>query len=72
MSDVQVETKGRKQPSALKDFLAGGVGGVCLVVTGHPLDTIKVGPSDWGTDKYKRVNYTSPVVLATGVINLDK
>ena len=42
MSDVQVETKGRKQPSALKDFLAGGVGGVCLVVTGHPLDTIKV------------------------------
>ena len=72
MSDVQVETKGRKQPSALKDFLAGGVGGVCLVVTGHPLDTIKVGPSHWDTDEYKRVNYTSPVVLATGVINLDK
>ena len=28
--------------SALKNFLAGGVGGVCLVGAGHPLDTIKV------------------------------
>ena len=28
--------------SALKNFLAGGVGGVCLVAAGHPLDTIKV------------------------------
>lgn len=25
-----------------KDFLAGGFGGVCCVVAGHPLDTIKV------------------------------
>lgn len=25
-----------------KDFVSGGVGGVCLVVAGHPLDTIKV------------------------------
>ena len=33
---------GRKEPSALKNFLSGGVGGVCTVVTGHPLDTIKV------------------------------
>ena len=29
-------------PSAIKNFLAGGAGGVCLVVTGQPLDTIKV------------------------------
>ena len=28
--------------SPLKDFLAGGFGGVCLVVSGHPFDTIKV------------------------------
>ena len=35
---------GRKEPSALKNFLSGGVGGVCTVITGHPLDTIKVGP----------------------------
>ncbi|KAL8604354.1 hypothetical protein ACOMHN_028117 [Nucella lapillus] len=28
--------------SPVKDFLAGGFGGVCCVVAGHPLDTIKV------------------------------
>ncbi|KAL3852394.1 hypothetical protein ACJMK2_016045 [Sinanodonta woodiana] len=32
---------GRKVNPA-NDFVAGGVGGVCLVVSGHPLDTIKV------------------------------
>jgi hypothetical protein len=31
-----------KQPDLLKQFIAGGVGGVCLVLVGHPLDTIKV------------------------------
>jgi len=28
--------------SPVKNFLAGGFGGVCLVFAGHPLDTIKV------------------------------
>ena len=32
----------RREPAALKSFLAGGAGGVCNVLTGHPLDTIKV------------------------------
>eukprot|EP00127_Corallochytrium_limacisporum_P002346 Clim_evm2s110 gene=Clim_evmTU2s110 len=36
------EQKKAKQPGLLKSFIAGGVGGVALVVTGHPLDTIKV------------------------------
>ena len=31
-----------KQPGPLKSFLAGGAGGICLVLVGHPLDTIKV------------------------------
>eukprot|EP00124_Ichthyophonus_hoferi_P004315 Ihof_evm1s460 gene=Ihof_evmTU1s460 len=31
-----------KPNSLLKDFIAGGVGGVALVVVGHPLDTVKV------------------------------
>ena len=31
-----------KKVNPFKDFLAGGVGGACLVITGHPLDTIKV------------------------------
>ena len=30
------------QQSVFKDFVAGGAGGVCLVITGQPLDTIKV------------------------------
>ena len=34
--------EGTKQVSAWKSFLAGGGGGVCAVVSGHPLDTIKV------------------------------
>jgi hypothetical protein len=28
--------------SPIKNFLAGGFGGMCLVGAGHPLDTIKV------------------------------
>lgn len=32
----------KREPSPLKNFIAGGVGGSCLVLTGHPLDTIKV------------------------------
>ena len=34
--------KKKAPPSALKNFIAGGAGGVCLVLTGQPLDTIKV------------------------------
>eukprot|EP00794_Sanderia_malayensis_P006981 gene6981-7766_t len=40
--EENVEHPVNKPPSALKSFLAGGVGGVCLVASGHPLDTIKV------------------------------
>ncbi|CAF0769989.1 unnamed protein product [Rotaria sordida] len=46
MSDVASETTAAKMTltkvNPIKDFLAGGVGGACLVITGHPLDTIKV------------------------------
>ena len=35
-------TENKKQPGPLKSFLCGGVGGMCLVLVGHPLDTIKV------------------------------
>ena len=30
------------ETSPLKGFVAGGVGGICCVLSGHPLDTIKV------------------------------
>lgn len=32
----------QQQISPLKNFFAGGFGGICLVFAGHPLDTIKV------------------------------
>lgn len=31
-----------EKENPLKHFLAGGFGGICTVITGHPLDTIKV------------------------------
>lgn len=31
-----------RRVSPLKNFLAGGVAGTCLLLAGHPLDTIKV------------------------------
>lgn len=45
MSDQpkQEATKGSgRKVSPLKDFIAGGYGGMCLVFAGHPFDTVKV------------------------------
>ena len=37
------ETKSTyKEPSSFKNFIAGGVGGIAVVVIGHPFDTVKV------------------------------
>lgn len=33
------------QKDPIKEFFAGGFGGSCLVLVGHPLDTIKVNDS---------------------------
>ncbi|CAF0859820.1 unnamed protein product [Rotaria sp. Silwood1] len=33
---------GKKEIDPIKNFFAGGVGGACLVIIGHPPDTIKV------------------------------
>ena len=41
MASEEKSKKGRKV-SPIKEFIAGGFGGICLVATGHPLDTIKV------------------------------
>ncbi|GFR29187.1 hypothetical protein TNCT_528941 [Trichonephila clavata] len=32
----------QQRTSPIKNFIAGGVGGICCVAAGHPLDTIKV------------------------------
>lgn len=39
---MAVEDVARKNPSFLKSFTAGGMGGVACLCVGHPLDTIKV------------------------------
>ena len=37
------ETKSTyKEPSSFQNFIAGGVGGIAVVIIGHPFDTIKV------------------------------
>jgi len=36
------EKKRQQSSSGIKNFFAGGFGGVCCIATGHPLDTIKV------------------------------
>ena len=39
---VESPKKQTRSTSGIKNFLAGGFGGICCVVSGHPLDTIKV------------------------------
>ena len=31
-----------REPTAFQNFIAGGVGGIAVVVIGHPFDTVKV------------------------------
>lgn len=40
MEEVEISTEKKSNP--VKSFIAGGVGGMCNVLVGHPLDTIKV------------------------------
>eukprot|EP01088_Endostelium_zonatum_P006548 TRINITY_DN18687_c0_g1_i1.p1 TRINITY_DN18687_c0_g1~~TRINITY_DN18687_c0_g1_i1.p1 ORF type:complete len:325 (+),score=55.36 TRINITY_DN18687_c0_g1_i1:34-975(+) len=49
-----------KTKQTIKDTVAGGVGGTCLVLVGHPLDTIKV--------KLQTMSGTSPP-LYTGTLD---
>lgn len=37
-----VEQAAKKSFQSLRDFVAGGVGGICAVVVGHPFDLVKV------------------------------
>ena len=50
----------------VKDFISGGVGGVCLVVAGHPFDTLKVSEDEnlcskiSGSDHFSNITYFEP------------
>lgn len=37
-----VSKAAKKSLSSLRDFAAGGVGGICAVLVGHPFDLVKV------------------------------
>lgn len=37
-----VKEAAKKSASSLRDFVAGGVGGICAVLVGHPFDLVKV------------------------------
>lgn len=64
MSDTTVETKtAPPPPSALKNFIAGGAGGVCLVITGQPLDTIKVGTENIVVGVKKTISFSSLIIM---------
>lgn len=55
--------------SAAKDFLAGGFGGCCLVLVGHPLDTIKVRLQT--SDKYKGIiDCAAQTIKRDGILGL--
>ena len=56
MAGAVEKPKERAEPSGLKNFIAGGVGGVCVVVVGHPLDTIKVRRYESGITGYLHVH----------------
>ena len=56
----------KQRTSEVKNLLAGGFGGICTVVSGHPFDTIKVGNQNkqrgggifWGGDVYSKTDLT--------------
>lgn len=74
--DKQEEHKETKQgghQSILKNFIAGGVGGSCLVFAGHPLDTIKVRlQTQPHTPDGKPTLYTGTFDCAKKIIQKEK
>lgn len=54
-SGVQIDTGDSRQQgrsiSGVRNFFAGGFGGVCGVTIGHPFDTIKVRTLDIGAER---------------------
>lgn len=62
----------KKGPSALKAFLAGGFGGVCTILAGHPMDMVKVNMQTMPTPKPGEAPlYTSPMDCVRKIIAKD-
>lgn len=60
-----------KQPGALKSFLAGGAGGICLVLVGHPLDTIKVRIQTMDVIPGQKPQYSGMIDCAKQIISKE-
>ena len=50
----------------IKSFIAGGFGGICVVLSGHPFDTIKV------SDFFREINLFLKIREIENVINFYK
>ncbi|KAK7131762.1 hypothetical protein R3I93_018354 [Phoxinus phoxinus] len=62
-----------RRASPLKNFVAGGVGGLCLLFAGHPLDTIKVRLQTQGSVVYRGTyDCLRKTVFKEGVLGLYK
>ncbi|CAM4683652.1 unnamed protein product [Leuciscus chuanchicus] len=62
-----------RRVSPLKNFVAGGVGGLCLLFAGHPLDTIKVRLQTQGSVVYRGTyDCLRKTVFKEGVFGLYK
>jgi solute carrier family 25 carnitine/acylcarnitine transporter 20/29 len=48
-----VDATAKKSLQSLRDLVAGGVGGICAVVVGHPFDLVKVRLQTAETGVYK-------------------
>ncbi|KRY60151.1 Protein dif-1 [Trichinella britovi] len=66
--------KPRQDTDPLRNFLAGGIGGVCCVVTGHPFDTIKVRlqTASAATGGISTLSCLKKTVVEEGVLALYK
>jgi len=61
-------TEKKAQPGLIKTFIAGGVGGACLVLVGHPLDTIKVRIQTMVIEPGKQAPYSGTFDCAKKII----
>ena len=65
------DTANTKCKSQLKSFLSGGVGGICLVLVGHPFDLIKV-KMQTGSTNASIISSIQEVITKSGFRGLYK
>ncbi|XP_048507794.1 mitochondrial carnitine/acylcarnitine carrier protein-like [Athalia rosae] len=61
-----------EEESPLKYLLAGGFGGICTVITGHPLDTVKVRLQTMPGEYLGTLDAVKKIVIREGPMGLYK